>query len=401
MTDKQYWIWLQLALGQGARFLPILEEFETPEALYHANILVWRMSPTLTARQIEGMRSATLSDAQQVIAQCEENGWNIITFEDEDYPARLKTIANPPAVLYVDGDLLCLDAFAVIGIVGTRKASGYAVKAATIMSKGMARCGAVIVSGGALGVDSAAHRGAIEAGGRTYAILGCGFGTDYLRTNEFLRDQIKESGGALLTEYPPFVPASKTTFPMRNRLISGLSDGVLVVEAGVKSGSLITASHAAEQGRDIFAIPASIFDKNFQGSNQLIEDGAYVAISPESVLLHYKSRYDTLDLSALKTPYELLSESRGEAANASTPKQVDFDAVMQDRAERIQMTRQTLSLGGDEKTVYHALNEELQGIEDIIQKSGIPARNVLVALTMLEMKGLIQSASGKRYRLKG
>ncbi len=400
MTDKKYWIWLQLALGQGAFFLPILEDFGNPEELYKSNILVWKMSPSLTPKQIEEMRGATLFDAERIISECEENGWRIVTYDDEDFPERLKNISNPPAVIYIDGDMICLDDFAVLGIVGTRKASSYAVKAARIMSKGMARCGAVIVSGGALGVDSAAHSGAMEAGGRTYAVLGCGFGTDYLKANEELRDKIKETGGALITEYPPFVPASKTTFPMRNRLISGLADGVLVIEAGVKSGSLITASHAAEQGRDIFAIPASIFDKNFQGSNKLIDDGAYVATSPESVLLHYAEKYDTLDMSAVKTPYELISEGKTEA-NAPEIKQVDFNSIMLDRAERVEMTRAAISLGGDEKAVYNTLKEDFQGIEDIIQKSAIPARNVLVALTMLEMKGLVESASGKRYRLKG
>lgn len=399
MTDKKYWIWLQLALGQGAHFLPILEDFDNPQKLYESNILVWKMSTSLTQKQIERLRSCTLTDAENIITQCEENGWGIITYDDMDYPERLRGISNPPAVIYTDGDIIDFDSFAVIAVVGTRKASGYAVKASTLMSKGMALCGVVIVSGGALGVDSAAHRGAMSAGGRTYAVLGCGFGTDYLKTNGDLRDEIKESGGALITEYPPFEPASKTTFPMRNRIISALSDGVLVVEAGVKSGSLITASHAAEQGRDIFAIPASIFDKNFQGSNKLIDDGAYVATSPESVLLHYADKYATLDMSNTKTPYELMTEK--EEANAPEKQQVDFQSIMEDRAIRVEMTRTAIALGGDEKAVYNALSEDFQSIEDIIQKSGVPARNVLVALTMLEMKGLVESTSGKRYRLKG
>ncbi len=399
MTDIKYWIWLQLALGQGAHFLPILEGFENPQKLYESNILVWKMSTALTQKQIERLRSCTLDEAEKIIKECEDNGWGIIAYDDIDYPERLRSISNPPAVIYTDGDIIDFDSFAVIAVVGTRKASGYAVKASTIMSKGMANCGAIIVSGGALGVDSAAHRGAMAAGGRTYAVLGCGFGTDYLKTNGDLRDEIKESGGALITEYPPFVPASKTTFPMRNRIISALSDGVLVVEAGVKSGSLITASHAAEQGRDIFAIPASIFDKNFQGSNKLIDDGAYVATSPESVLLHYANKYTTLDMSRVKTPYELMTEK--EEANAPEKKQVDFESIMLDRAERVEMTRTAIALGGDEKAVYNALSEDFQSIEDIIQKSAVPARGVLVALTMLEMKGLVESASGKRYRLKG
>ncbi len=255
------------------------------------------------------------------------------------------------------------------------------------MSRGMAECGAIIISGGALGVDSASHKGAIKAGAKTYAILGNGFGADYLKSNEKLRNEIKSMGGALISEYPPMTAASKFTFPMRNRIISALSDGLLVIEAGEKSGSLITAGHAAEQGRDVFAIPASIFDRNFQGTNKLIEDGAFVATSPYSVLSHYSEKYRSLDLSKAKTPYELVTSVKN-GANAEEKPQVSFDAIMQDRKERVRIQNETLSLDGEEKTVFDTLGESFTGIDDIIRE------------TMLEMKGLIETASGKRYRKK-
>ena len=260
MTDKRYWIWLQQCLGEGAGFKEIIEDFENPQRLYESNILEWRMSPALNPKQVERLSKKNLDIADRIINDCNQYGWLIITYDDERYPQRLREISNPPAVLYVDGSLGDFDSLAMIAIVGTRKASTYALKAAHIMAKGIALCGGAIVSGGALGVDSAAHRGALEAGGITYAVLGCGFKTNYLMENEELRYRIKTSGGALITEYPPFTAATKFSFPMRNRIISGLSLGVLVVEAGEKSGSLITANLAAEQNRDIFAIPASIFD---------------------------------------------------------------------------------------------------------------------------------------------
>ncbi len=399
MTSAKYWIWLQLCLGQGAFFTNILDEFGSVEKLYNSNIIDWRMSPALTVKQIEALIRFKLDDAEKIISDCEKLGCEIITFESEKYPDCLRSISNPPAVLYVDGEFGDFDRNAVIGIVGTRKASSYSLKAAEIMAKGMAQCGAVIISGGALGVDSASHKGAIEAGGKTYAVLGNGFGADYLKANEKLRNEIKASGGALISEYPPYTKASKFNFPMRNRLISALSDGILVVEAGVKSGSLITAGHAAEQGRDIFAIPASIFDKNFQGTNKLIDDGAVVATSPQTVLSFYSEKYSSLDLSKVKTPYELATTPKSNA-NAEEKKQVSFDGIMKDRAERVKLQSEALKLDGEEREIFEILGEDYLGIEDIIKSSNIPAQRVLVSLTMLEMKGLIESASGKRYRLK-
>ena len=399
MSDVKYWIWLQLCLGQGAHFTPIIDAFGSVENLYASTIIDWKMSPSLTASQVEALSKHTLEEAEPIIRQCNKSGYKIICYDSEAYPESLRNISNPPAVLYVDGELPDFEHTAVIGIVGTRKASTYALKSAEIMSKGMALCGAVIISGGALGVDTAAHKGAIEAVSKTCAILGSGLSSDYLKSNRRLRDEIKNTGGALISEYPPDTPASRTTFPMRNRLISALSDGILVIEAGVKSGSLITAGHAAEQGKDVFAIPASVFDKNFQGTNKLIDDGAYVATSPYSVLSHYSEKYASLDLSKAKTPYELVCEPKNNA-NAEEKEQVSFDKIMQDRAERVKIQSESVALTGDEKTVFNTLGESYLGIDDIIRESGVPAQNVLVALTMLEMKGVIESASGKRYRLK-
>ena len=394
--DVRYWIWLQMCLGEGAHFKPIIEEFGSVEELYSKNIIEWRMSPSLSPSQIERLTRFTLRDAESIIRDCDSNGWQIISYDNPLYPEKLKEISNPPAVLYVDGELPNLEAFAVIGIVGTRKASPYAVKAAKLMAKGAALCGAVIISGGALGVDSAAHIGALEAGEKTFAVLGSGFGTNYLKANSDLRNRIKNNG-ALITEFPPYVKASRTTFPLRNRIISGLSDGILVVEAGVKSGSLITAQFAAEQGRDIFAIPASVLDYNFYGTNKLIDDGATVATSPLILVERYAAHYETLDLSKIKTLRELAEDSV-KPGNSET--QYSFDNIRRDRAERLQREDSAIQLEGDEASVYKALEENLITIDEVLEKTGLGAPKALATLTVLEMKGLIESASGKRYKLK-
>ena len=400
MTDKRYWLWLQMCLGEGAKFLEILEDFGSVEKLYESNILEWRMSPALSRQQIERLTRCTLDDTKKIIDVCDKNQWSIITYDDPRYPERLREIINPPAVLYVDGSLDGFESLAAVAIVGTRRASTYALKAAHIMAKGFAHCGGAVISGGALGVDSAAHKGALEAGGKTYAVLGCGFGTRYLDENEDLRNQIRVSGGALITEYPPNAPATKYTFPMRNRIISGLSLGVLVVEAGEKSGSLITANYAAEQNRDIFAIPASIFDSNFLGTNLLIDDGATVATSPAVLVNAYAERYETLKTDELLTVKELAEI--GDKYKKNTPKsdQIAFDNMPNDRAKRVQITGRVLDLPPNEKAVYDVLEEKLIGIETIAERTKMNLNEVLSSLTLLEMKGLILSASGKRYKLK-
>jgi len=400
MTDKRYWLWLQLCLGAGAKFNEILDDFGSVEKLYDSNLIEWKMSPALNPKQIDKLSKYTLDDVRDIINICDENSWSIITYDDELYPSLLKEISNPPAVLYADGTLEGFDSLASIAIVGTRRASTYALKAAHIMAKGFALCGGAVISGGALGVDSAAHKGALEAGGKTYAVLGCGFGSDYLMENEELRRRIVDSGGALISEFPPQTPATKYSFPMRNRIISGISLGTLVVEAGVKSGSLITASFAAEQNRDIFAIPASIFDSKFLGTNLLIDDGAIVATSPAVIVNHYAERYETLKSESIMDVKDLAEI--GDSLKKVTPKkdQIDFNSMPRDRVIRNDLSNKALDLPPNEKAVYNALSDDFSGVEEIAQRTEMDLNEVLSSLTLLEMKKLIISASGRRYKLR-
>lgn len=204
-------------------------------------------------------------------------------------------------MLFVWGDETILNSEVMLSVVGTRKASNYSMRVTRLLSSKLARAGAVIVSGGALGVDSAAHTGAME-GGRTIAVLGCGFGTDYLRDNAALRREISKNG-AVITEYFPFTPASRTTFPMRNRIISGMSLGTIVVEAGERSGSLITARLALSEGRDVFAVPGEVITSAFTGTNRLIHDGAKPVFTALDVLEEYYYTYpDKIDLSGADKP---------------------------------------------------------------------------------------------------
>ena len=395
--NERYWLWLQSALGEGANIRELIDEFGSAKEIYNSNILEWRMSPNLTSKQINRLEETNINSVDEIIYNCQNNNWQIIDFEDSKYPKRLKSLINPPAVLYVDGELPDIDSLAVIGVVGTRRASDYSIRVTHIMSRGVCDAGGVVVSGGALGVDTAAHKGAIMAGGKTVAVLGCGLGAGYLNQNKSLRDTIKHNG-ALVTEYPPFTPAGKYTFPLRNRIISGLSVGVLVVEAGVKSGSLITANYALEQGRDVFTIPASVLSLDFAGTNKLIEDGAMIANKPINLVQPYAERFDTLDLSKIKTLDEYICDYSDKSANAPEVVEPDFDTSNDEREKRLDLEKESNSLTGDLKLVYDCLDNSFSHIDLILEKTGVKPSSVISALTQLEIMGLAQSTSGKRYK---
>ncbi len=417
--NAKYWIWLQNALGYSAKISKIIEEFKSAKGLYEAGELEWKMSSLLTANQVKKLAETNLNESEEVIFTCKENNWQIIDYEDKEYPRRLKEIIDPPSVLYVDGVLPDIDHIVTIGIVGTRKASEYSVKATHILAKGITEAGALVVSGGALGIDTYAHKGAISAGGRTVAVLGNGLGAKYLKQNESLRNVISQNG-ALITEFQPFTPATKTTFPLRNRIISGLSLGIVVVEAGVKSGSLITANLALSQNRDVYAVPSSIMASEFAGTNKLIADGAKIALDPISILQDYASDYeDTLDLTNIRSSVEIMLDSSEQnldltdikkksskelnskptAENNKVDKKYSFENLEQGRKHRLDVESKVLELTGDNKKVYDCLSDEFMNIDDIIEKVDIPPAKVLSALSYLEIIKVIESASGKRFKL--
>lgn len=397
-SNTPYWVWLQSALGAGARIKEIIEYFGGVKEIYDAGETEWKMSPALVPRQVEHLKNTTIAAAKDILTTCRLNSWQVITPDDDNYPRRLYEIDNPPAALYVSGTLPDIDSSVVIGIVGTRKASDYAVKAADVMSRGIAQLGAVVVSGGALGVDTAAHNAAVLSGGKTVAVLGCGLGTKYLMENKPLRDSVA-ANGALVTEFQPFTKASRYTFPIRNRIISGLSLGVLVVEAGIKSGSLITAHYAAEQGRDVYAVPCSILEPEYAGTNKLIDEGAVVATKPLDLVYPYAERFG-LDLSGAKGVGMIMKETAHRAVNAKdTSGNISFENLSKSREKRAARQNAAAALSGNTLAVYRALGEEYMHVDEIAAKTSLDSASVLTALTALEISDLVQSAGGKRYKL--
>ena len=403
----EYWIWMQTALGAGARTDEILAYFGTPEQLYLAGSKEWRLSGLFTAKKIEMLKSSTPSEVGKILKECKAKGYKIITPDMPSFPKRLQSISSVPLALYVMGDESVLGDELCIGMVGTRNASDYGIETAQKLSYLLAKSDFTVVSGGALGIDSEAHAGAMLAKGRTIAFLGCGLSVNYLSENAPLRRAIAKHG-AVVSEYSPFQGASKASFPIRNRLISGISLGVVVVEAGVKSGSLITANMALEQGRDVFAVPGDIVRSSFDGTNHLIKAGAKPVFSVKDVLEEYSYRYgETLNYEYGDIPVthiEYVDWRKGKKSeksvkeasqeNKNTPK-----ATREKAKEKPEPSVLPQEAGEEAKKVYSVLNTEGVHIDDIVRKTEMRMNEVLSSLTELELYGVVELMNGKKYKL--
>jgi DNA processing protein len=272
-----------------------------------------------------------------------------------------------------------------VAVVGTRKCTPYGVSAAEKLGYGLTACGGMVVSGLARGIDTAATRGALRAGGVTAAVLGNGLDVCYPPENRYLYEDVA-AAGVLLSEYPPGSPPEGRHFPVRNRILSGLAVAAVVVEAPERSGALITAETAMEQGRDVFAVPGPIDSDTSIGCNRLIRDGAGVASEAWDILREYEARFpDKLHPEGVrKYPATLGYQARQKTAPKPVPPSLD-------------LSKNDLSLTDDQIRLLRALTEEPQQVDDLIELTGIPTRRVLSALTVLELEHLVEQHSGKRY----
>lgn len=296
------------------------------------------------------------TDLSQLRNLCLEHGVHLVSYQDAEYPERLAEVEQAPPLLFVQGDLARDDARAV-ALVGTRKASPYGQKTARKLASDLARRGFTIVSGMALGIDAEAHEGALETGGRTLAVMATGADMTYPSSHRDLRRRIAESG-AVLTEMPFGSGASRYAFPVRNRIISGLSMGVVVVEAPRESGALITATHALEQGREVFAVPGSIDSPLSSGGHQLLKEGAHLVEVAEDIV-------EGLGMSLQAAP----------------------------RRDR----RPVAELSRDEQLVYDALGTEPLRVDQLVDSTDLETAMVNATLMLLEVKGLARRFAGGTY----
>src|SRR5581483_1240301 len=356
MDEKQFWVGFNLVRGIGAvRLQALIDHFGDAAS-------AWRGSPDdfraagLGSKVIERLLEVRKGvDLEKLWDKITAQGIKILTWKDELYPPRLKEIEQPPPVLYVRGEILAEDHFAV-SIVGTRKVTPYGRQVAEELSAFLAATGITVISGLSRGVDAVAHSAALKAGGRTVAVLGSGVDRIYPPENRALAEQMM-SRGAVISDYAVGTPPDASNFPPRNRIISGLSLAVVVIEAGETSGALITAEFAAEQGREIFAVPGSILAPQSKGTNKLIQNGALPMLTPADLL-------QTLNLTRV-------------GAQKAARKILPTDEV--------------------EAQLMNALGSEPLHVDEIRNQTGLPVEKVSAALVMMELKGMVRQVGGMNY----
>ena len=399
MASLKYWLWLTSLEGLTIRQrLALLEHFGQPEKIYFGESGEYALVEGMTRQGLTALEDKSLDRADKILGDCERLGLQILTIRDAAYPDRLRNISDPPLVLYVQGRMPLFDDEVAIAMVGSRKASPYAQMMGEKLAFQMAGLGALIVSGLAAGGDAAAHRGALRAGGFTAAVIGGGHDIIYPRENRSLYQDIGVRG-VILSEYPPGTPHEGAHFPVRNRIISGLCLGTVVIEAPERSGTLITVSHALDQGRDVFALPGQADDWHCTGSNRLLRDGAGVVIDGWDVLSCYAARF----------PHKLRPFRAEEPRHfGGGEKEVETQKAAPAKAPEAPPPappKPALDLSGDhgltddQVRIVRTLGERTMQVDDIIAETEIPARRVLSALTMLELDGVVEQSSGKRFAL--
>ncbi len=362
MSDLHYWLALNLLPDIGpVSARRMLSAFGTPENIFNMSIRELRSINGIgenRARSIAGFDQWEL--VRKEIERAERDNIRLIPLNDSSYPISLKQIFDAPLLLYVKGSLAESDKYS-IAMVGSRSATEYGLQTAEKISHKLAASGLTVVSGMAMGVDTSSHKGALKAGGRTIAVLGSGLDVPYPASNRDLMKSI-ESSGAVISEFPLGTKPSRENFPRRNRIISALSLGVIVVEAALDSGSLITVRYALEQDRQVFAVPGNIVSPHSKGTNDLIKKGARLVESAEEVI------------------DDLRPQIKG---------------IL--REERLHTNTLLDLINEDEKKVYNSLNNKPKHIDSIIREINMPTARALATLLNLELKGIIRQADGKHF----
>jgi len=394
----EHWIWFVCLQGiTPEQKRELLKMFPDPEDLYHAELEDG--DPNYPPQVIQALSEKDLTQACQIGRQCKEKNIRAVTYGDTAYPERLRSIGDPPLLLYYKGELPHFDAQPVIGVVGTRKATATGKSAARDIAQELAACGALVVSGGAAGIDSEAHLGALAEGVPTVAVLGCGVDVVFPKTNRKLFEKI-EGNGCLISEYPPGTPSLPWHFPERNRIISGLSNGILVVEAPEKSGALITARTALEQGRDVFAVPGAVNSFASTGSNGLLREGAGAVLSGWDILKDYETQFpgvrqrqpthkipDAQQIFRVATEIQLPVCDKNSVDNSALNAYSDQGSGAN---ENDTLTQKLLKCIGPEPV----------SVDDVIAQVQAPAAEVLSVLTKMALMGKILNHPGRMVSLK-
>jgi DNA processing protein len=374
---RLYWIWLSLIEGvQPQEKLRVLAHFSSPEDCYHARD--YRAVEGLAKEAAEAFQNKDLSAAKNILKACARTNTQVLAYDEADYPGLLRSIARPPLVLYYRGILPKFNEEPMIGVVGTRKASLYGQRTAQRLGRDIAGHGGIVVSGMAEGIDGAVTRGALAAGKPVVGVLGCGPDVVYPGCNRELFQKMERSG-CLISEYPPGTQPARRYFPQRNRIISGISCCVLVVEAPKKSGALITVAQALEQGRDVYAVPGNLDMVTCEGSNALLRDGAVAVTCAWDMLSEYEARYPGK-----------LTEKIPEQPHPTDKKPIDNPAP----TSYSDVDKNTAAPESPEERILAALEGRELHMDTLIAKTGMTSREVLAALTVMEVTGDVITRPG-------
>ena len=398
MAAIKYWLWLssQTRLSPRAR-AAVAKHYGGAEEAFHAPAGDFSRVPGVNRLEARLLEQRDMSRVEPILAACQIQGIDIITMQDADYPARLKNIFAPPVVLYVKGSLKGLDEEAAVAVIGTRKASPYGLKMGRNLAWEIAKAGGTVISLITEGVDQAAAKGALLGGGRCIAVLGTGH-----RERESALEKDIAHSGALVSEYAPGTPAMKSFFRDRNRIASGLSVGVAVVEAPENSGALLFAAEALEQGREIFAVPGNADAPNSAGTIELIKQGAKPVTCGWDVLEEFAPLYPEKlrGKNPEKAPEQRPAEQEKSSDRESKmPREPKKEIDKEKGKGYIDLREQLSGLSAEQLEIVKAVSGGSQHIDDIIEATGYTAAKVLSQLTLLEIKGYIRRDAGKRISL--
>ncbi len=405
MDERVYWIWLQHAFGAGSR-LPWLLHQRIPggvEGFYQGGPRLWNSLPEINDQAAAALYSFSLAEAQAQLEYALKVGWRVLTPGSPKYPVALQNIFDPPAVLYGKGTLPDVDRIPAVAVVGARKAKPESENKAKEIGYQLAIGGAAVITGGALGIDTAAAMGVMSGHGQMISVLPVALNSSYLGRNAFFREKILERGGALLTEYFAEQSPGYGTFQKRNRLITGLSCGVVLIQAARQSGTSMYAALAKDQNRDVFVWPGIAEDPAFAGGRELLEDGAKAVERGEDILEEYLGRFqDMRKIVPFTVPWESEEQSEQPLAALADPgkENVDEEKSDEENVEACPKQPETKAegLSPEQSAILNALEESPLPAAVLQERTGLPMGKVLGSLTVLELKGLAKSCPGKRYR---
>lgn len=392
MAQLRYWIWLSSLQGlRPIAMRRVLEHFSDPMEAYYAPAEGFRAVPDLTEKEIALLDRRDLRRTEEIMEICRREDIRILTLQDAQYPERLRQIPDPPPVLYIRGALPLLDEIPAVAVVGTRKASAYGLRMARRLGEEISAGGGLVVTGLALGIDAAAAEGALRAQGSCVGVLGTAINVNYPAANAALIEEVA-ARGAVISEFPPLWPTLPENFPRRNRVISGLSCGTCVVEAPRRSGALITADLALEQGRDLFAVPGNADSFQSAGSNALLRDCAKAVTCGWDILEEYEGLYPDR-VHPAKVPEKSPPEPQNSPSEEKTA--VDKEQVI----SYSDLDRLISGFTADQQTLLRLLWKGDAQVDELIAATGFSPAKVLAELTMLTIRGGVKALPGKRYTL--